>query len=296
MLQAHRERLAAAGLGGAGQRLRGALAGQDVAGLSDEAFLERLLATKQPLMFAESAVHGDGRDWTLAELGLLGDIGVAVQVEVFDDGRHQRPTPHPQPFEATLLFVPDPLLRNDMGNPPADWDAVTRSGRIHPQAHLARCERRLAPLFACANAEAAARGERAFITVPGLGCGQFARPFEASMGAHLECAFGAVLRRHARRWPAIRAVYYDPSTSAPTRASASRASSSWSGRSGRATRTSRSGCLRVATPRGRRISSAVGCSAWSPGTRSPGRGTTTMAERAAPTTASRPLRPAPCER
>lgn len=44
----------------------------------DHDFLTALLSTKQPLIFAESAVAGDGSDWNLTELGLLGDISVAM--------------------------------------------------------------------------------------------------------------------------------------------------------------------------------------------------------------------------
>jgi putative transposase len=74
--------------------------------LSTEAFLEHLVATKQPQIFAESAVHGDGSDWTATELSILGDIGFAVPVSVYDNGRHHRPDVYEQPFPATLLFIP----------------------------------------------------------------------------------------------------------------------------------------------------------------------------------------------
>ena len=80
--------------------------------LRDEAdFLTALLHTKLPQIFAESAVAGDGSDWNLTELGLLGDISVAMDVTVFDDGRHSGPEVFDQPFEAGLVFVPGALLR-----------------------------------------------------------------------------------------------------------------------------------------------------------------------------------------
>lgn len=209
-LQAYRTELAAHGIALAGQRLQRVLAGQSVATLGDSAFLACLLATKQPLIFAESAVYGDGRDWTPTELSLLGDIGVAAAVEVFDDGRHRSPGIHPQPFPATLLFIPGALLRNGTGHPAADWDAVTRAGRIDSEAYQALYERRLTPLFSYANDQARAAGQQALITVPGLGCGQFAGPFQGQMGGHLNAALQGILARHASRWPAIRAIHFDP--------------------------------------------------------------------------------------
>ncbi len=62
----------------AGRYLQQALAGLDLASLTIETFLERLVQTKRPQIFAESAVAGDGSDWNLTELGLLGDISVAT--------------------------------------------------------------------------------------------------------------------------------------------------------------------------------------------------------------------------
>ena len=38
----------------------------------EDDFATALLRTKQPLIFAESAVAGDNSDWNLTELGLLG--------------------------------------------------------------------------------------------------------------------------------------------------------------------------------------------------------------------------------
>jgi hypothetical protein len=45
-----------------------------------EGLLERLMATKIPHLYAESEVAGDGRDWNLVELGLLGDLSVCGEV------------------------------------------------------------------------------------------------------------------------------------------------------------------------------------------------------------------------
>lgn len=66
-----------------GARLAKALSGTSVEALDTVAFIEVLLATKPPQIFAESAVYGDGRDWNATELSLLGDIGVAVECHGF---------------------------------------------------------------------------------------------------------------------------------------------------------------------------------------------------------------------
>ena len=90
----------------AGKRLRDNLAGIELATLTDAGFLDALLNTKPPLIFAESAVAGDGSDWNLTELGILGDISIAVPVTIFDNGHHTAPVPHAEPFTGTLVFTP----------------------------------------------------------------------------------------------------------------------------------------------------------------------------------------------
>ncbi len=209
--RSYRQALAKGGSRHAGQRLQTQLAGIDIEATSDEHFLECLFATKPPQIFAESAVYGDGRDWNQDELSILGDVGVAVSVMAFDVGSHGRnPTIHPTPVPATLLFIPGALLQNGTRNTPADWAEVTRDGKIAPAAFHALYERRLLPLFLYANDRAAKDGRKALITLPGLGCGQFAGPFYGQLGAHLNDALKTLLRKHADELPHVQAVYYDP--------------------------------------------------------------------------------------
>lgn len=61
-------------------------AGPDVSVLPFEAFVDKLLATKKPRIFAEDEIRGGGHDWNDAELSILGDIGVAVPAQAFDNG------------------------------------------------------------------------------------------------------------------------------------------------------------------------------------------------------------------
>ncbi|MFW6293651.1 MAG: ADP-ribosylglycohydrolase family protein, partial [Spirochaetota bacterium] len=120
--------------------------------------LDALLNSKCPRIFAESEVRGDGSDWTTEELGLLGDLGVAVPVTVYDDARHRNPRVHESPLTGTLLFVPGALLRADSAAVAADWDAVVRGDAIDQDRYAALYERRLVPLLSYASARALAFG------------------------------------------------------------------------------------------------------------------------------------------
>ena len=195
----------------AGNYLQQKLANLDLASLSVEMLLEQLVRTKRPQIFAESAVVGDGTDWNLTELGLLGDIAIAAPVTIFDNGRHQNPDVHHPPFSGMLLFVPGALLRNGGPHTPADWaEVVTASKQINDEAYYRLYERRLLPSFLYANEQMQQRGKQALITVPGLGCGMFAGPFQGLLGKKLQQALHRFLLEHRQRFSHIRAVYYDP--------------------------------------------------------------------------------------
>ena len=173
-------------------------------------FLEALLQTKKPQIFAETSVSGNGSDWNQAELAILGDISIAVPVQAYDNGLHRYPKPHKHPFQATLLFTPGALLRNGRGNPPADWDEVVTNNVIDPEGFYQLYERRLLPVLRYASDLAAARGRRAFITVPGLGCGQFAGEFHGQIGSYLQTAIYRITETHKDSLQGIKAIYFDP--------------------------------------------------------------------------------------
>ncbi|WP_193211155.1 hypothetical protein [Luteolibacter marinus] len=194
-----------------GMELPGARLRKELGHPGGEDFTIRLLRTKKPLIFAESAVAGDGSDWNATELSLLGDISVAMDVRVFDDGRHSSPAVHVEALEGSLVFVPGALLRSGGRCLPADWDElVDAGGELMEDAYDALYERRLLPGLQWINRRATAAGIRAFVTVPGLGCGQFAGPFTGRLEAHLERALERLLEKHAASLPAIRAVLFDP--------------------------------------------------------------------------------------
>ena len=66
----------------------------DISQLQVEEFIELIVRTKQPQIFAESSLKGDGSDWAPTELSILADIAIAVPVEVFDKGLHRNPVIH----------------------------------------------------------------------------------------------------------------------------------------------------------------------------------------------------------
>lgn len=194
----------------AGNYLNQILKDKSISQVTIEELIELLIGTKQPQIFAESAVYGDGTDWNQTELSILGDISIATPVIVYDNGRHYDPEVHKSPFGATLLFTPGALLQNGMNNTPADWQEVTVNNQIMPEAYYSLYERRLLPPFIYANDIAKARNKKAFITIPGLGCGQFAGVFKGQMGSELRRMLITFLNKHGSSFSNIRAVYYDP--------------------------------------------------------------------------------------
>lgn len=194
-----------------GKRLRDDMTGIELATLTEAGLLDALLNTKPPQIFAESAVAGDGSDWNLTELSILGDISIAVPVTIFDNGHHTAPIPHAEPFMGNLVFTPGALLRNGRGQTPADWAEVTLADdQLNREGYYGLYERRLLPVFQYVNASAASEGKHALLTIPGLGCGQFAGPFAGQLGVELQSVLERFLTRHGASFPNLKAVYYDP--------------------------------------------------------------------------------------
>lgn len=194
----------------AGSYVYKALSNKDLESYSVEDFLEILFQTKAPQIFAESAIYGNGKDWNLTELGILGDISVAVPVTIFDNGRHRNPLVHERPFEGVLLYTPGALLRNDAGNEPADWAAVTKANVLDYKKYYTLYERRLLPILSYANEEAFKLNKKALITIPGLGCGMFAGQFQGQLGVLLKQVLVDLLEKYGKQFSNIQAIYYDP--------------------------------------------------------------------------------------
>lgn len=175
--------------------------------------LSLLLQTKLPRIFAEKEVRGDGSDWTLEELSILGDVSFAVPVSVFDDGLHSEPNVHMSPnqedaFRAILLFTCGALMAPDERG--ADFFEIVKSEKLDPTAYYQLYERRLLPCFLFASSHAQKQGRKAFITMPGLGCGQFAGRFQGQLGSLLANTVKEILATHSDRLQGISGVYFDP--------------------------------------------------------------------------------------
>ncbi|HEX6813196.1 MAG TPA: hypothetical protein VF384_16350 [Planctomycetota bacterium] len=193
-----------------GAHLRVRLRGADLPSMTAHGLLAALFDTRQPQIFAERQVAGDGSDWNLTELGLLGDASIAVPVTIFDDGNHDDPTPHDPAFPGMLVFTAGALLRNGQRRTPADWNEVTGpEGQLSPEGYYALYRRRLLPVLRYID-QHARRPRSAFVTVPGLGCGQFAGPFRRQLGVRLQSVLQRLLTEHGSSLANLAAVYFDP--------------------------------------------------------------------------------------
>lgn len=175
-------------------------------------FTERLLNTKRPQIFAEMSIAGDGTDWTIEELRLLGAIACAVPCTLFDDGLHHSSNPHSTPLEGHLLFVPGPLLRHRSGqhHRACDYDLVTTNGELDQSKYTQLITKRLLPSLKWAQKRCQKLGKKALITIPGIGCGVFAGPFRGQLERYLENALASILSKYGEQLGQIQALYFDP--------------------------------------------------------------------------------------
>ena len=196
--------------GEAGEYLNNRLKHLDIHQITVVEFIELLMRTKRPQIFAEFDVYGNGSDWNQNELAILGDISIATPVTVYDNGRHHNPDLQEHPFAATLIFTPGALLRNGNQITPVDWDEVTNDGVLDSDRYYRLYERRLLPAFIYINDLAQQQQKMALITIPGIGCGQFAGVFKGQLGSELKKTLITFLETHGIKFSNIKVVYYDP--------------------------------------------------------------------------------------
>lgn len=199
----------------AGRYLKQALADvsdQALQQLALDEFIERFINTKHPQIFAEMSISGDGSDWTVQELRLLGAIACAVPCTLFDDGLHHKSNPHQIPLEGHLLFVPGPLLRHCSGqnHRACDYDLVTTNAQLDQAKYTQLMTKRLLPSLLWAQQRCKELGKQALITIPGLGCGVFAGKFRGQLELCLETALASILKQYGAQLDHIKALYFDP--------------------------------------------------------------------------------------
>lgn len=139
--------------------------------LTTEEFLEVLIRTKKSHYIpgeSSNACHGDGSDWNQEELTLLNGVLPAIPCQAFDDGAWLAPNIFSEPLDISLLFASGVMLLPH--NP--DFKIAIKEGALNKQAYKGLYIERLLPLLLYANATSGPEG--AFVSFPGIGCGQFA--------------------------------------------------------------------------------------------------------------------------
>ena len=132
---------------------------------------------------------------------------------LFDDGLHHGSKPHSTPLAGHLLFVPGPLLRHGSGqhHRACDYDLVTTNGQFDQSKYTQLITKRLLPSLQWAQKRCQKLGQKALITIPGIGCGVFAGPFRGQLESYLENALASILSKHGEQLDEISsALYFDP--------------------------------------------------------------------------------------
>lgn len=185
------------------------LAGVDLQSLEIDRFLDLLINTKKPQIFAEKSVLGDGGDWNHDEMTILGNVMISVPVKAYDNGIHYNPQVHRVPIDSTLIFVPGALFESGTSTLPADFEYVCHKGFVYDR-YLALYRKRLIPVFKYINEAAARNKKKAFITIPGIGCGHFAGPYKHQLEDYFEQIIYDILHELSPALNCIDTIYYDP--------------------------------------------------------------------------------------
>jgi hypothetical protein len=179
----------------------------EIASLTPQDLLNLLFETKEPNACSESHNFSTNQ-WSEEEISILGDCAIAANVEIYDNGVHNQESKyfkiHNTPINGTLLFVPGALL---VSSSPDLKETQDVNQLIDQEKLTALYERRLVPSLIHANNTAGTKG--AIITLPGIGCGNFAGDFQGQIEKILQQALLDILTKHAARLPNIKAVIFD---------------------------------------------------------------------------------------
>jgi len=195
-----------------GAFLKKKLSEKNLSAISSDQFLELLIQTKKPQIFAESEVLGDGRDWNIEELSILGDVSLAAPVTIYDNGVHKGDNikVHETPLKGELLFVPGALLKNEQtGKSPDITELVGSNHRIDDEKFYQLYERRLMPSLIHAS-QSSEKSGGALITIPGMGCGAFAGNFQGQLERKIDWVVEKILINHHDKLKGIKGVIFDP--------------------------------------------------------------------------------------
>lgn len=192
----------------AGKYLGKKISGLDLSNTGIYEFIELLLSTKKPQIFAEQDVRCDGTDWSSREFAILGDINVAVKAVAYDNGvwNGKSSTKYDRPLDVELLFTPGAMLStmNTGIKNNSDYNEVVENGKINQEKYNALVERRLLPLLSYVN-DQAENEKKAFVVLPGIGCGYFAGNFQGQMENKLDKALQVIIEKH--KFPNIKGIH-----------------------------------------------------------------------------------------
>ncbi len=193
----------------AGVYLQEVLQGKDLNSMKLNEFIEHLIHTKKDCIFAEATDFTGDNNWNGREVALLGDISCVVEAKIFDNGLWSKPTVHVDPLDATLIYVPGVLLEVAFSTEKPDYNEVCPSGQFNFEHYYKIYERRLLPGLLHANQKAVEDGQKLFITIPGIGCGQFAGTFQQNIHAHFQKVIENLLEQHGSKLTQVQGVWYD---------------------------------------------------------------------------------------
>lgn len=191
----------------AGDSLSKVLKNSNISSMTAYEFIDMILSTKIPLVFAENYRPLNKLwPWTLTEVELLGDINIAMSVQIFDDGKWHEPMVHLPPFQGYLMFTPGIVLHKECQ---FDYRNIVENGAINIGKYYETYERRLLPLLKFANDESASKGTMALVTIPGIGCGAFAGQFKNEIGGNFKKVIKDLLLNHGEELRNISLIYFN---------------------------------------------------------------------------------------
>lgn len=175
--------------------------------ISYEEFLSCIIKTKESSYIAaenETAF----KDWNQQEVDILANVSMVVKCKRLDNGRWKSSATDKRDEKDILLgFVAGLILKPHS----PDYKKVVKHGQLDADAYKAELKSRLLPALLAMNNQSQ-NPPGLFVTIPGLGAGQFAGEFQStkpSIGSLIGEAIKEIVDTHRMQLSNIKGIYYD---------------------------------------------------------------------------------------
>lgn len=160
--------------------------------------------------YAETQSNYDGGNFNQQEFEILSRINTFIEGnEAYDNGAKEPGAPYDKPMPIDL-FITNGMVLKGVANT-VDFQEISKCKAEKEKTYFIKNNlvERLLPGFLYANNKAIKSGQKTVITIPGIGCGEFAGEYKKFAYKALQAAIAEILEKNPNLENGIESVIFD---------------------------------------------------------------------------------------